>query len=175
MGTVPGRLSGAIIVTPLCSLVWPGLVSAQLPPDAPARSTITEPSRIPATASSVMSKGARFPGTCAVLMTRSEVLACSAINLEKLCAERTYLLAGGGANVIALDDCSQAAGRRNSLQTGDSGAQDENSRGGHRPRGRGEHGKDTRQLCGAKQHSLVTGDRRHGRECVHGLRPGCPR
>ena len=37
------RLSGAITLTPSSTTVSPASVSSQLPPDSPARSTITDP------------------------------------------------------------------------------------------------------------------------------------
>ena len=42
-----GRFSGETILTSCLTTVWPGSVSSQLPPDSPARSTITEPGFIP--------------------------------------------------------------------------------------------------------------------------------
>ena len=52
-----------MIVTPCaCDDRAPGSVSAQLPPASAARSTITEPARICATASAVISTGARAAG-----------------------------------------------------------------------------------------------------------------
>ena len=68
-----GRLRRPSIVTPLG--VWwisPGLVASQLPPASAARSTITEPWPMLATASAVISFGAGRPGTSAVVMTTSE-------------------------------------------------------------------------------------------------------
>ena len=50
------------IVTPSCSISWPGCVSSQLPPVSAARSTITEPARMRSTAAAGMSSGAGRPG-----------------------------------------------------------------------------------------------------------------
>ena len=52
-----------MITPPSVVNVSPGLVSSQLPPASAARSTITLPGRIPATASAEMSFGAGRPGT----------------------------------------------------------------------------------------------------------------
>ncbi len=60
-----------MIVTSCDSTVSPGFESAQLPPVSAARSTITEPARIDATISAVISFGAGRPGICAVVTTRS--------------------------------------------------------------------------------------------------------
>ena len=65
------RLSGAITVTSWRVTVSPGELASQLPPCSAARSTITEPGRIPASISSVTSTGAFLPGTAAALMTMS--------------------------------------------------------------------------------------------------------
>src|SRR5664280_2585449 len=52
-----------------------GRLSGQLPPLSAARSTMTDPGRIPATISSVTSTGARRPGMAAVVMTMSATAA----------------------------------------------------------------------------------------------------
>ena len=58
-----GRLSGEITLTPFSeTIVSPASVSSQLPPESPARSTITEPGAMLATACSVISIGAGRPG-----------------------------------------------------------------------------------------------------------------
>ena len=59
------------MVTSSLTTVSPGSVSSQLPPAAPARSTITEPGFMRLTASAVTSSGAGRPGTSAVVMTTS--------------------------------------------------------------------------------------------------------
>jgi len=53
-------------------------VKQGFPPEDAARSTSTEPRRIPETASSVTNSGARRPGTWAVVMITSWRLAASA-------------------------------------------------------------------------------------------------
>ena len=63
--------SGAITVTSSRVIVSPGALASQLPPCSAARSTITEPGRIPASISLVTRTGAFFPGTAAALMTMS--------------------------------------------------------------------------------------------------------
>ena len=60
-----------MIVTPPPTTISPGFVSSQLPPVSAARSTITEPGRIRATAVAGMSLGAGRPGIAAVVITRS--------------------------------------------------------------------------------------------------------
>ncbi len=52
-------------------------VSSTLPPLAAAMSTMTEPVRIPATVSAVISRGAGRPGMRAVVMTMSALRASS--------------------------------------------------------------------------------------------------
>src|SRR6266850_1908105 len=79
VGTVAARLSGARMVTSPALASCPGWLSAQLPPVEAARSTMTDPGRMARTASSVTSKGARLPGTCAVVMITSALAAFSAI------------------------------------------------------------------------------------------------
>ena len=69
------------MVTPFSVVVIsPGCVPSQLPPASAARSTITEPWPMLATASAVISFGAGRPGTSAVVMTTSEraIWTCSA-------------------------------------------------------------------------------------------------
>ena len=73
-----GRLSGAMILTPPSTTVSPAFVSSQLPPDSPARSTITEPGCMPRTASAVIRSGAGRPGIWAVVMITSCRAAASA-------------------------------------------------------------------------------------------------
>src|SRR6185369_2417198 len=57
-GIALGRLSSPTTVTPSSITVSPGCVSSQFPPASAARSTITEPGRIPRAASAVMRTGA---------------------------------------------------------------------------------------------------------------------
>ena len=71
VGNGAGRPSPPIRRTPWRSTVWPQTVPAQLPPWATAKSTTTEPGRIPASISSEISMGARRPGTWAVQITMS--------------------------------------------------------------------------------------------------------
>ena len=66
-----GQLRRPTMVTLWRTTVSPGTVSSQFPPVSAARSTMTEPGRMPNTASSVMSTGARLPGIAAVVMTAS--------------------------------------------------------------------------------------------------------
>src|ERR1700728_518386 len=72
-----GRFKGETIFTSCLTTVWPGSVSSQLPPDSPAKSTITEPGFMPRTASAVTNLGAGRPGTSAVVMTTSKPLIAS--------------------------------------------------------------------------------------------------
>src|SRR4051812_6145475 len=71
VGIVDGTFVVPTIVTPSASISRPGSVSSQLPPVSAARSTITEPRRIPRTASAVTSVGAGRPGIAAVVITTS--------------------------------------------------------------------------------------------------------
>ena len=64
-------------MTSWTTVTSPGVVSSQLPPVSPARSTITLPGRIPSTASAVTSFGAGRPGTSAVVITTSKPLIAS--------------------------------------------------------------------------------------------------
>ena len=68
-GMVAGRLVGPRISTPWCTTSLSARDSSQLPPWSAARSTITEPGRIPSTIAAVSSSGARLPGTRAVVIT----------------------------------------------------------------------------------------------------------
>ena len=72
-----GQLSRPTIVTLWRTTVSPGTVSSQFPPVSAARSTMTEPGRMPNTAASVMSTGARLPGIAAVVMTASASATCA--------------------------------------------------------------------------------------------------
>ena len=74
-----GRLTGEITFTPLSeTTVLPASVSSQLPPESPARSTITEPGAMLATACLVSRVGAGRPGIWAVVMITSCFAAFSA-------------------------------------------------------------------------------------------------
>ncbi len=66
-------------VTPCTTHVSPAFVPSQLPPVSAARSTITEPGRIPLIASSVIRTGAFRPGMAAVVITRSMSATCFVI------------------------------------------------------------------------------------------------
>ena len=70
-GIVDGRFVRPTIVTPSRSTISPGTVSSQLPPVSAARSTITDPGRIRATAPAGISRGAARPGTSAVVIATS--------------------------------------------------------------------------------------------------------
>src|SRR6266849_1790008 len=74
---VEGMLRVPMIVTPLTSTSLPATVSSTLPPVSAARSTITDPGRMPLTISPVTSRGARRPGTAAVVITTSDFATCS--------------------------------------------------------------------------------------------------
>src|SRR6202040_3362427 len=76
-GIVAGTLRGPLIVTPATSTSLPACVSSPLPPVSAARSTMTEPGRMPFTISPVTSSGARRPGTAAVVITMSDFATCS--------------------------------------------------------------------------------------------------
>src|SRR5258706_1868491 len=76
-GIVDGTLRVPMIVTPPTSTSLPAFVSSTLPPVSAARSTMTDPGRMPLTMSPVTSSGARRPGTAAVVMTTSDFATCS--------------------------------------------------------------------------------------------------
>ena len=84
--------------TPPSTTVSPALVSSQLPPVSAARSTITEPGAIAATASAVISVGAGRPGIGAVVMITS----CAGGVLGQRLAHLLVLLVGERARVAAL-------------------------------------------------------------------------
>ena len=67
-----GRSVKPMIVTFSRTTSSPGEVSSQLPPASAARSTITEPGRIAATAEAGIRRGAGRPGTSAVVITTSK-------------------------------------------------------------------------------------------------------
>src|SRR5215472_2234646 len=69
--TVLGTLVVPSTQTPSTSITRPGRVSSQLPPISDARSTITEPRRMPLTIGAVTRIGALRPGTAAVVITTS--------------------------------------------------------------------------------------------------------
>ena len=73
IGIVPARRIGPRIVTSCPTTSFPGSVSAQFPPMSAARSTITDPGFIFATASAGISFGAGSPGTRAVVITTSDI------------------------------------------------------------------------------------------------------
>src|SRR5439155_23572459 len=85
-GIVDGTLRVPMIVTPPTSTSLPAWVSSTLPPVSAARSTITEPGRIPLTISPVTSSGALRPGTAAVVITTSDFAMYSPIS--SLCLRR---------------------------------------------------------------------------------------
>ena len=65
-----------MMVTPPWVTFSPGTVASQLPPASAARSTTTEPGRISASMSRVMSLGAGRPGMSAVVTMMSTSFAC---------------------------------------------------------------------------------------------------
>src|SRR3989441_5946546 len=80
-GIVDGTLRVPMIVTPPTSTSLPAWVSSTLPPVSAARSTITEPGRIPRTMSPVTSSGALRPGIAAVIIIgKSLPIRSAAIN-----------------------------------------------------------------------------------------------
>jgi hypothetical protein len=69
-----------VTVPPLTATVTssPGTLPSTFPPDSAARSTITEPARMPASITLVMSRGAGRPGIAAVVMMMSDSATCGA-------------------------------------------------------------------------------------------------
>src|SRR5216683_1792419 len=76
-GIVDGTLRVPMMVTPPTSTSSPAFVSSTLPPVSAARSMMTDPGRMPLTMSPVTRRGARRPGTAAVVMTTSDFATCS--------------------------------------------------------------------------------------------------
>ena len=197
-GIALGRLGSPTMVTPSSVTVSPGRVSSQFPPASAARSTITEPGRIPRAASAVMSTGAGRPGMSAVVMTASDsatwrrdqlllalvlvlrerdrvaTLAFGALDveLEEGGAEALDLLLHGGTHVEGGDDGSEPPRGGDRLQAGDSRAEHEDARGRDRARGGRQHRQELRQVVGRDQRGLVAGDRALRGERVHRLRSG---
>src|SRR5690606_114843 len=73
-GTSAGKLLRPTSVTPCFSPTLSSSDSGQLPPRSTAKSTMTEPARMPFTVSSLTSTGAGRPGMSAVVMTTSACL-----------------------------------------------------------------------------------------------------
>src|SRR5439155_11803558 len=93
-GTVAGRLVGPSTVTPLTSTSSSGRVYSQLPPAGAARSTTTEPCRMPSTMALVISTGAFLLGTNGVVITKSDSRTCSPItSCSRRCASSVSSLA----------------------------------------------------------------------------------
>ena len=90
--------------------------------------------------------------------------------LDEPRAEALNLFLDGRPHVVGLDARAEPPRRRDRLQSGDAGADDEHARGRDRAGGRVEHRKHARQRRRGEQHGLVAGDRRHRRQRVHALR-----
>ena len=140
-----GRLTGAITLTPFSeTTVSPASVSSQLPPESPARSTITEPGPMFATAcfgdqdrrrpprdlrgrdDHVLLRrvlGQRLAHLLVLLVgERAGVAALvlgvgDEVELERAAAERRDLLPGGAADVEAADDGAEALRGRDRLES----------------------------------------------------------
>ena len=196
------RLAGAMILTPPSSTVSPALVSSQLPPLSPARSTITEPGFMLRTPSAVIRIGAGAAGDLGggddhvlpagvlgerladllVLLVgeRAGVAALvlgvgDEVELERAAAERGDLLPGGAADVEAGDDGAEALGGGDRLQAGDAGAEHQHARRRDGAGGRGHHREEAAGLAGGEQRRGVAGDVGLGGERVHRLGAGDPR
>ena len=104
VGIVDGRFVVPTIVTPPSTISSPGRVSSQLPPVSAARSTITDPGRMPRTASAVTSFGAGRPGIAAVVITTSKpgIRACSSACWAACCSGR-QLPRVAALGLLALD------------------------------------------------------------------------
>ena len=70
-GGAPTGVTGATTRTVPTSVSSPGRLASQLPPCSAARSTTSEPGRMPPSMSAVTSTGAFFPGTAAAAITTS--------------------------------------------------------------------------------------------------------
>ena len=106
-GAADAKSRGAAIDTPWRTAVSPGSLSSQFPPRSAARSTMTDPGRMPATAAAVMSVGARRPSTSAVVMATSTFSQRLGQHLPLTRVERLRLLdgvaAGGRAAFLAIE------------------------------------------------------------------------
>ena len=160
-----GRLSVPSIVTPSRTTTSPGSVSSQLPPVSAAMSTSTEPGRMRATISAVMSFGAGRPGTAAVVITQSAAATRSAsssrwrrwsssessfaycagaaalalllhLDLDELGAEALDLLLDRRPHVVGLDHRAEPLRGRDRLQARDARAEHQHARGLRRCRRR---------------------------------------
>src|SRR5436305_1254861 len=128
------------IVTPSRTATSPGTVSSQLPPVSAARSTITDPGRIAATAAAGIRRGAARPrcgrdhgvevadsrlerGLLRLLFFRTQLARVAALGLraadpevEPRRTEALDLLAHDRPNVEARHDCAEPARGRDRLQ-----------------------------------------------------------
>ena len=78
--------------------------------------------------------------------------------IEEGSAERANLLCHGRTDVETGDHGAEPPRGRDRLQAGDPGAEHEGSGGGDRAGSSGQHGQELRQMVGADQHALVSGN-----------------
>ncbi len=159
------------MVTPLSTVSSPGFVSSQLPPVSAARSTMTEPGRMAATADGgnelrrrTTGDGGRRDhdvelrqpllerGLLLRLLLRGQLsrvatfgLLAADAEVEELCAERLHLLLHDGSHVEAGDDGAEPPSGGESLEAGDACAQHEHLRRRHGARRGSQHRKELRQ------------------------------
>ena len=154
---------------------------------------------MPSTIARVRSRGARPPGTSAVVITTSEAATCSAMTScsrarsssldlagvaalglgfllhflggHERGAEALHLLPCGRPNVERLDLGSEPAGRGDGLQARHARAQHEHLRRGDRARRGHHHREELDRGVRPQERGLVAGHRAHGGEHVHALRP----
>ena len=85
--------------------------------------------------------------------------------------ETLHLLPGGRPDVVPRDHAAELPRRRDRLEPRHAGAHDQHPGGGDGPGGGHEHREHPRQRGGREQGRLVAGDRRHGGQRIHALRP----
>ncbi len=95
--------------------------------------------------------------------------------IEEGGAEALDLLPHRRPDVEARDDCSEPPRRRDRLQAGDAGAEDEHLRRRDRPCGGHQQREEPWQPVGGGDDRLVARDGALRRECVHRLRTRDPR
>src|SRR5207248_10046641 len=87
--------------------------------------------------------------------------------LEELRAETLHFFGRRSAYVVRLDHSTEPAGRRDGLQAGYAGAEDEHLRRRHGAGSRHEHREELRQSFGGEQRGAVAADQRLARQRVH--------
>ncbi len=185
-----------MIVTPLCSTIFPASDRAQFPPRSTARSTMTEPGFMLSTISLVIRTGAGLPGMRAVVTTMSCDFRCSAIRAACLLpvilaqflgvaalrcgilqpldenefgAEALHLFRRRRPDIRRRDDGAEPSRRGDRLEACNARTHDEHPCRRHRSRRRHHHRKGAGILRGGVDHRLVAGKIGLRRQHVHRL------